>query len=317
MKEIGGYFEIELDGKKEYHSRALRLNSGRNALRYILKVKKPGKIYVPDYICGSLPASIKKERIDFDFYQINENFEPLIDARSVEPSSFIIYINYFGVHDRTINNLSGKYKNLIIDNAQAFFSRPVNGMCSFYSPRKFFGVSDGAYLYIDTSLDEQIKTDVSYGRCEHLLKRLDLDARSGYQAYMKNETAFSGRPIRTMSKLTHAILTSIDYARAKKIREENFLFLHRSLVGINELDMPTGNVNGPMAYPLLISKKGVKESLIRSNIYVATYWEEVLARVKKNSFEYKLAKYLVPLPIDQRYGLDDMRRIVDIILAFI
>jgi hypothetical protein len=317
MKEIGGYFELELSQEKEYHFRALRLNSGRNALRYITKVKKPGKIYIPDYVCDSLLESITREKIDFDFYPINEYFEPLIDDSSLDASSFIIYVNYFGVNDRVIDNLSGKYENLIIDNAQAFFSRPVKGVPSFYSPRKFFGVSDGGYVYIDTYLERQMQADVSCGRYEHLLKRLDLNARTGYQAYRKNEHSFSRRPLKKMSKLTHAVLKSIDYARSKKIRENNFRFLHRTLKGINELELSLSTINGPMVYPLLVSKKGLKEILIRSEIYVATYWTEVLNRVKKKSFEYKLTKFLIPLPIDQRYGVDDMKRIINKISDFV
>ena len=36
MNAIGGYFGLELDKKNEYHSEAIRLNTGRNALEYIL-----------------------------------------------------------------------------------------------------------------------------------------------------------------------------------------------------------------------------------------------------------------------------------------
>ena len=39
MKELGGYFELELPKKTEFHKDAVRLNSGRNALEYILLAK--------------------------------------------------------------------------------------------------------------------------------------------------------------------------------------------------------------------------------------------------------------------------------------
>ena len=35
--------------------------------------------------------------------------------------------------------------------------------------------------------------------------------------------------------------------------------------------------------------------------------------VKPDSFEAKLANYLVPLPIDQRYGIEEMERIASTI----
>ena len=44
MKEIGGYFELELASKEEYHTSAIKLNSGRNAFKYILKAQNIKKI---------------------------------------------------------------------------------------------------------------------------------------------------------------------------------------------------------------------------------------------------------------------------------
>ena len=101
------------------------------------------------------------------------------------------------------------------------------------------------------------------------------------------------------------------------MREENFLLLHEALKNYNELMIAPEEVDGPMVYPLLLSKKGVKEFLIRSKIYVATYWREVLTRVGPGTTEHKFTEYLVPLPIDQRYGAEDMRVIVDTLLGFI
>jgi len=317
MKEIGGFFELELKRGKEYHDNAIRLNSGRNSLQYLLKAKRPGKIYLPYYICNTLLEPVENETIEFKFYSINEQFEPIIDESVLTQDCVLLYVNYFGINDMIVNQLSTKYKNLIIDNSQAFYSLPIKGLSTFYSPRKFFGVSDGGYVYTDWHMDPLNDRDVSYDRCEHLLKRVDIDAQSSYEVYKRNENAFSTRPMKHMSRLTQAILSSIDYERTKKTRKENFRFLHKALKNINELDLSSNRVSSPMVYPLVVSKDGLKEFLIKNQIYVATYWEEVLKRVKKGSFEHKLTKYLVPLPIDQRYGVGDMNRIVDKIYELI
>jgi hypothetical protein len=39
MKEIGGYFEFEDIYKEEYHKNLIRLNTARNAMLHILKLK--------------------------------------------------------------------------------------------------------------------------------------------------------------------------------------------------------------------------------------------------------------------------------------
>ena len=50
-KAIGGYFELELPLKEEFHKDALRLNSGKNCLEYILRARQYKKVYIPYYTC--------------------------------------------------------------------------------------------------------------------------------------------------------------------------------------------------------------------------------------------------------------------------
>ena len=44
-------------------------------------------------------------------------------------------------------------KNVIIDNVQAYFQRPIEGFDTLYSCRKYFGVPDGAVLYTDLEIE--------------------------------------------------------------------------------------------------------------------------------------------------------------------
>ena len=309
MKEIGGYFELELNYTKEYYQDAIKLNSGRNALFYILKTNNPSKIYIPYYICHSVLEPIKKLNIDFCFYHINKKFEPILPSDYSE-ANFLLYVNYFGINFFNVKKLSNKIKNLIIDNSQAFFYRPIKNP-TFYSTRKFFGVPDGAYLYNDLLVNEALRQSMSYDKCIHLLKRFDLESIEGYRDYEKIEAGFSSEPIMLMSKLTQKILTSIPYEKIKLLREQNFLYLHDHLKDINELYINTNNLHGPMKYPLLIKKDGLKQNLIKNKIYVSTYWQEVIETVENNTFEYELTKYLLPLPIDQRYNQADMELIIE------
>jgi hypothetical protein len=315
MKEIGGFFELELSRHKEYHPCAIRLNSGRNALRYLLKIAQPELLYIPFYICDSVIEAARKENINYTFYHLDENFEPLLDERESKANIFILYSNYFGINDQVVRKLSTKYHNLVVDNAQAFYSKPIEGITTFYSPRKFFGIPDGSYLYIEKLLNKQLESDLSYERSEHLLKRWDVNAHESYSIYKANENEFSKRPVKKMSKLTQGILSSIDYEGAKNIRERNFAYLHNSLSNYNELKISDNNINGPMVYPFLYSKDGLRELLIRNKIYVTTYWQEVKSRVQEDSLEYKLAKYLIPLPIDQRYDRYQMDIIIKAVLS--
>lgn len=315
-KEIGGYFSLELPIGQEYHSDALRLNCGRSALQYILKAHRYRKIYLPAYICNSVLQPILEEQIAYEYYSINEKFEPLLEINLLENEA-ILYVNYFGIHDAVVCDVVKKFKNVIIDNTQAFYTKPISGVSTFYSARKFFGVPDGAYLYTDSLLNQTFELDHSYTRMEHLLQRIDLTATDGYDSFLKNESEFDYSGIRQMSKLTRSMLSSIDYDRCKKQRRDNYMYLHRRLGHINCLDLPSLGSQVPMIYPFISDAKELREYLIQNKIYVATYWKEVVQRVSVNSLEKKFTESLLPIPIDQRYTEKEMEFIVQLILEWL
>lgn len=317
MKEIGGFFELELDRKLEYHADAIKVNSGRNAIRLILKIIKPTKIFLPYYVCDSVLEPILDLKIDYEFYSIDQNFMPILNEK-IESTDLVLYINYFGINDHNVKRLLKNYPNLVVDNTQSFFSTPLEGVHTIYSPRKFFGVADGGYLYSNViKANYEHEQDVSYNRYEHLLKRIDLNAHESYGQFVSSENLLIGQPIKRMSKLTQSVLQSIEYGKVKEIRKTNFNYLHSNLYTINELNIDLSNVESPMVYPFLLSKEGLKSFLIERKIYVATYWKEVLDRVESNSIEYQFTRYLVPLPIDQRYNLEDMKSVVEIIWRYL
>ena len=58
------------------------------------------------------------------------------------------------------------------------------------------------------------------------------------------------------------------------------------------------------------------EHLIANKIFVATYWPYVIKTCTPDMIEYDLASHLIALPIDQRYGLDEMKYILSVIDQF-
>lgn len=312
MKPIGGYLELELKKGAPYHT-GLALNTGRNAFEYILRCKKFKKILLPYYICAAVLEPLSKLKIPYVFYHINENLEPINNLSHARDEA-ILYVNYFSLKNNYISKLAQRYENLIIDNSQAFFCLPVPSIDTFYSARKFFGVPDGAYLYSTTNLEESFKVDYSFNRMAHLVKRIDLGAEQGYKDFLKNEARLSNQPIRLLSKLTSSMLSNVNYDYVKKCRENNFSYLHKHLSGINKLNIDLKNIHGPMVYPFLYEKEGLKEKMIANKIYIATYWPNVLDQCNSSEWEYYLAKYLIPLPIDQRYGFQEMNLVLEQLL---
>ncbi len=313
--EIGGYFSLELRNGTHYHENALRLNTGRNCFEYILKSRGYKKIYIPYYICDVLLEPLKRLKIAYTFYHIDINLEP-IGHFSLKKNEALLYINYFGLKQKSVADLANIYgKNLIVDNTQAFYAEALEGFDTFYSARKFFGVSDGAYLYTDTDYHyENFAQDSSFNKMLHLLKRIDSSAEDGYKEFRRNEDGLKNNPILRMSKLTEQILCSVDHESVKQRRKENYSYLNEKLGGINIIQLPSLMDNTvPLVYPYLTTDSDLRDRLIKNKVFVTTFWLNVLDWTNINDLENQFTKYLIPLPIDQRYGIEDMNRILKII----
>lgn len=314
MKEIGGYFELELSKNIEYHHELLKLNSARNAFKYILKVRKPDRVFIPTYICDSVIEPLEELNIHYEFYNVDKKFE-IVQNITLKDCEMILYVNYFALKSEYIQSLVDRYDNkLVVDNTQAFFEKPTKNIDTIYSPRKFFGVSDGGYLSSNIFLDENLIQDKSYDSSIQLLGRIDKSASSFYDDYQKAETRLINQPIKYMSKLTQSILSSIDYKNIVNKRRENFKFLHKRLKDINLISIDDSFKSVPFVYPLMIDSKDLREKLINNKIYIAKYWSEVLERQKVTVTEKNFVNQIIPLPCDQRYDLDDMKIIIKVII---
>lgn len=310
---IGGYFELELPKREEYHKDALRLNSGKNCLEYILRCRKYKKVYIPYYTCDVILKPFQKLDIAYQFYYVNLQFE-IADDICLHKDEALLYTNYYGLKQVYTEKLASKYgRQLIVDNTQAFYTKPIKGIDTFYTCRKFFGVSDGAYLYTDAEPIRGLKQGVSYNRVDYLVKRIDLSPEDGFEDFHLSDERLSDEEIMLMSNFTQRVMRSIDYEYVSVARRVNFLQLHDHLKSTNLLTVQMDSDAIPMVYPYMTESKGLRNHLIKNKVYPAKYWPNVDEWVKSDSIESKLANYMVPLPIDQRYGHEEMNRIIKLI----
>lgn len=313
---IGGFFELELAQREAYYPDAIALNSGRSSLEYILRKRNFTKIYIPIFTCSAIEEIIQKLNIHYVKYSINELMEPLLSEGSLGSSEVLLYTNYFGLQAKNINLLANKYPNLIIDNSQAFFDKPILSIDSFYSPRKFFGVPDGGYASMGNVSKNslELKESLSHQRFAHLVLRHDLSAQEAYSFYKENEINIGNEPMSLMSKITANILKSINYDDVKIRRQSNFLKLHEALVGHNQMIIQEYKAAVPLSYPFLCNDNSLSKRLIENSIFTASYWPNVTLEAPKESVEYQFSTRLVHLPIDQRYSESDMDRIINVVL---
>ena len=305
---------MELPRFEEFHKNAIRLNTGRNCLEYILKARGYKKVYLSYYTCEVVLEPFKKLGIPYEFYHIDLNFE-IRDNLTLKADEALLYVNYYGLKQRYVELLAEKLGNrLIVDNTQAFYAKPLPGIDTFYTCRKFFGVPDGAYLYTEKKLEEKFEQDLSFDRMTSLTKRIDLGAEAGYGDFRETTKALAGQPIKRMSKLTHRMMQGIDYDLIAQRRRANYQQLHSALGKCNTLCLPLEEETVPMVYPYLAPFKSFRERLIENKVFVARYWPNVLEWTTEKDIEYLLAYQMQPLPIDQRYGEEDMNKIITLII---
>ena len=305
MKETGVFLEFELNHGLEFHRGGIALNSGRNCLRYLIRAKKIKKIWLPKLLCSAISNTCKEEKVLVSYYSVNNYLRPIL-SEIRKQDDWVYLINFYGQYSRDeIISYAKQFNNLIVDNVQSFYTKPIEKLDTIYSCRKFFGVPDGAYLYTDSILSENLEKDSSYGRLTFLAGRLERSANEFYSQYQKNEQLFDKLPLRRMSLVTNNLLQGIDYEQIKDKREQNFNFLHKNLKTINQLKLRQSE--GPYMYPLMI-KDGelIRKDLQKKKIYIPTLWPNV----KKTLNEYSLAKNILPLPCDQRYDLEDMHYLI-------
>ncbi len=315
QKEYGGFLPLELNPGKEwfeaYQSCMMRFNTVKASLFQALESMGVSRIYMPYYYCPTTIEAVKRSGIRVLFYHIDSSMEPegIVD----DADTAVLLVNYFGVMDGKMEALAGIYSQskVIIDNAQAFYCPPLmrKNVFNLYSAKKFFGIPDGSYLIGNDVTHEEQEEAFGEEYAQYLLTTYEKGTNAAY-AEKKQVDELLAANFGPMTKLSLGLLQNVDYERVYKRRCDNFELLAKAFAGRNHLRIP--ETCAAYHYPLLSGETGrqVKKKLIQSRIYVPTLWEgEDLLR-EGNAFERDMSRNAVFLPMDQRYGEEDMAYII-------
>ncbi|MGH8380249.1 hypothetical protein [Pseudomonas sp.] len=316
---IGGYFELELRKGQNPYPQALGFNSARSAFRALLVARRVSKVHLPHYLCNVMQEALNGTNIEQLRYGLSDELQ-LQSLPTLNPDEALLYVDYFGLKSDYIREvLAPHYKHqLIVDNSQALFSEPLPATATLYSPRKFVGVADGGWLVNAPSNLPTAAPSYSQGRFAALLGRLEDAPQQHYAAFQSCEQTLQQEGVKAMSASTARLLDSIDYAWIAQQRTSNLAHLRQRL---DEHNLFTAWPSRPVAglcYPLLLAcaeaTARLRAHLLEHSIFVPCYWHEVLQAAATPAIERSWAQCLLPLPIDQRYSVDDMDRLADTIL---
>lgn len=318
--EVGGFIEMQFPKGREYYKddkNIARLNSGRMGIWHAFRVTGCKRIWIPIYLCDSVRRTFEKKGIPICFYHQDANFNPIdIEANNEDA---VLLVNYFGIMScRRMTELSKLFKYPIIDCSHAFFCKPIEGALTVYSCRKFVGSSDGSYVIGKNAHKFVDEYPQSYSSCtsDFLLKRIEYGWESQTsEARILNECRINREDCMKMSKLTCTLMDAEDYEYNKGKRKENFAYAHSLFNSINKINPYTymDKDTIPMMYPLLIEDDNILPKLQKHGYYQWHLWSYICEEQPKNCFEYWISRFIIPIVIDQRYGLKDLDDIAMII----
>ena len=320
MKEIGSFIELELPKGREYYKgkkHIARLNTGRAAIWHACRITRAKSIWIPYYQCESVRDFLQRKGCVVKYYHQNSHFEPIdLDAKQDEA---VLLVNYFGIMSNSrMKQLASSFPNVIIDNCQAFFSKPIEDVLNVYSARKFVGVADGSYVIGENAhaYIEEYPICYSSDTASFLLKRIEYGCEGkGYESRKVNEARVDAEDIMRMSKLTHVMLDAADYKNNRKKRKENFMTACSLFSNINMID-PTrfyDNDTIPMVYPLVVENDNLLDILLTAKHFQGHWWKYIRNELPEDTFEHWMSRFVIPITIDQRYDATDLEYVHTVI----
>ena len=290
------------------------VGSGRAALWVLLRhLPRPRRLLVPRFMCDTVLQAPARLGIPVARYACDDQLRPLLPDDLCAEDTLLV-ADYFGLTGTAAGQAAACHAGVsVLDATTALFTR--SALPAFYSPRKFCGTADGGVAKAPFPLPQlPERQDSSAGKSLFLLQRLESGAAAALPASQAAEEALNGEP-RRMSPLTRRLLQAYDFAEIARRRTENYTALHRRLRDINRLELPDTPPSAPFCYPLASGIPGLRDALVDAGVAIPLLWPEVIEATPAHSAENRLARTLLPLPLDQRYSPADMERLADLILG--
>ena len=345
-RTIGGEFELDALPRRllaQDLAQGLKGSwtvSGRTALLALLKTLKGQgirKVLLPAYMCQSVMQPVLACGLEADYYPVSETLAALPQP---EKNAAILLIHYFGWLNPSTEELRRECAGsdvLIEDFTQSVLSSwqvpPKTTSLIFFSMRKLGPVPLGGWLNREISLPRMPPAyqaifwkSVAARLMKYRHHQQEGESGPGDEpAYLRIfqsvERALdrSAEPCRLDADALKLILGN-DWQSAAQARRRNWSTLHALLAGAGEPffnALPESVV--PLGYILKAGKrKDQQAALSAAQIICPVLWP-LPPEIDKKRFpvSHRLSQSLLTLPIDQRYGEEEMEAIARVIRAVV
>lgn len=315
------------------------------------KPETPKRCLMPAYMCDSVFQPFLHRGWELVFYTVDRgliSYGEELFRMTLEHDPGMIFIHpYYGTD--TCRELRVQLKALrksgifvMEDVTQSYYLEGIGKDADFVvgSLRKWYAVPDGGFVATDIPLAEddlEAGEDYAEERLSPLTEKWmylhgetsseeKLEERQARKtAYLEKNRAleealdhYSG--IRRMSQLSLSILSETDEMAAAKKRRQNYHYLYEKIGGMRRLCpiLEKEGEEAPLYFPIYAREREELQSFLRErDIYAPVLW--LLGEENKDALfgdEDYIYRHMLALPIDQRYGLEDMERIGEALLDF-
>lgn len=322
------------------------MSTGRSATRMVLRTileRQPNILKValiPAFTCHTVIEPFIEAGFEVHTLPMNLNLESttydILKTLSESRATILLVHRFYGFDtlpgfNQLISEIRTQGVVVIEDCTQCLYSTFERSEADYYvgSIRKWCGVPDGGfavcregkfknkpvcsddaleiakreacelkYAYMFNGADCKPESKKRYREAEHIL-----DTQSSFYA---------------IGKLSALIQTNLDQKCLAKKRRGNYSFLAEGLrnhSGIQLVfrELPIDVI--PLYLPVFVRNRDEVQSLLADNaVYAPVVWPKADCCPLVCSVADELYDYLLCIPIDQRYDLDDMSRILNILL---
>ncbi len=335
-KYIGGFLELDLAAIAEckdsvwnaWHKNmrsACHFKNARSALWYLLDQKKPGKLWLPSYICADIMQGAEAACTPVSFFPCDpvNGVDVEFLKKNVRSGDAVLLVNYYGVmpEQEVLDFVASKPDILWIeDRCQMLWSEfPAYGDWLIYSPRKVLGVPDGGLLLSekhDIILPEVESSVADREELAPVIMRYEDEGGSHnsiwYEAYKRAEKAMEVSPA-PMLRMSRDILKRIELKEAVEARRANARILMENLSkSVKFKNFLPQDV--PLCMPVFSEKATeIIEFLAKNGVFCARHWPELASPQAEWPDSWGMAQNMLSLPCDHRYNEGDMMRVAGLV----
>ncbi|MEI8206464.1 MAG: hypothetical protein WCG03_06260 [Kiritimatiellales bacterium] len=305
----------------------LKLINGRSGIRILCELLRPGKVWMPSYLCHSMTDAVPKE-LSIEFYPINETLRVanLEWVREVSVGDMVLFVDYFGfdLHREAMQAVKERGSWILQDAAQALlstFDRPFADFVLF-SPRKIIGVPDGGLFQSQCSEDfssvelGEVPAEFMLAAYRAFFERTHFDRTGDGEWFSSYQTAEKLSPIGAfeMTSLAQGLLRNgFNYGQIAEKRRTNYQQLFDQLEEVSVLGaLPEGVV--PLGFPITcVRRESLLPILYKNKIFCPVHWP--LEGIVPADFEeaHRLSQKILSVLCDQRYDEEKMERLISVL----